>query len=418
MRKKIANYKIIRELGKGGMATVYLGIQKSLERQVAIKELMPSLVRDDEMVERFRREAKASASLTHEGIVNIYDFWKDQKSHYLVMEYLEGKTLDEIIESIGRLPISAAVMIVARVADALHYSHQREIIHRDVKPSNIFITRQGEVKLTDYGIAYTPQEPTLTQKGFAIGTPAYMSPEQIKGQRPNQTSDIFSLGIVLYELVTGIRPFAADDDEGVVTKILEKRPKWPKLINGDVPWRLQWIILRCMRKNPRRRFQSMEDLRIALERLLPKTSNRRVQVLSQFVTSVFGEEQTIPKRPSILLRRWKWAAVLAAVVAVVFTYGHLKRRGIIHPEAWLLQIQRKVLLYKIGDYSRLRVVVYPWARIHIDGKYVATTPTADPIVLVPGRHRLRFTHSKFGSKTMEIDLSPREERLIFVEMGS
>jgi len=220
MKKKIGNYKIIHQIGQGGMATVYLGVQVSLERKVAIKELMPSLLQDEEMVERFKREARSSASLTHEGIVSIYDFWKDKSSLYLVMEYLDGKNLEEILEEMGPLPISAVAMIGARVADALHYSHQRGIIHRDVKPSNIFITRRREVKLTDFGIAYTPREPTLTQKGIAIGTPAYMSPEQIKGQKPDQRSDIFSLGVVLYELVTGTPPFTADDEEGVVTKIL------------------------------------------------------------------------------------------------------------------------------------------------------------------------------------------------------
>lgn len=418
MKKKIANYKIIKELGQGGMATVYLGIQRSLEREVAVKELMPSLIHDQEMIERFKREAKASASLTHEGIVNVYDFWKDQKSLYLVMEYLAGKNLEEIIESIGPLPISAAMMIVARVADALHYSHQRGIIHRDVKPSNIFITYRGEVKLTDFGIAYAPQEPTLTQKGMAIGTPAYMSPEQVKGERPDARADIFSLGIVLYELVTGIRPFIADDDEGVITKILENRPRWPKMINGDIPWRLQWTILRCIRKNPRRRFQNMGDLKIALEKLLPKTSYRRDQLFSRFVEALFTDEQQTPKRSFILFKRWKWAVALAGVAVAVFGYGQLKSHGIIRPEKWFALVQEKAPHYKPSDYGRLKIVAYPWAKIHVDGKYVATTPTADAIVLAPGRHRLLFTHSTFGSKTMNIDLSPREERLIVVKMGS
>ncbi len=418
MRKKIGNYRIIREVGKGGMATVYLGTQISLDRNVAIKELMPALLTDQEMVQRFKREAKASASLTHEGIVNIYDFWKDRNSFYLAMEYLEGKNLEEILDATGPLPVSAATMIATRVADALHYSHQRGIIHRDVKPSNIFITRRGEIKLTDFGIAYTPQEPTLTQKGIAIGTPAYMSPEQVRGQRPDQRSDIFSLGIVIYELLTGTRPFAADDEEGVVTKILEKRPKLPKMINADIPWRLQWIILRCLRKKPRRRFQNMEDLRIALGKFLPKTSRKRDQVLSQFFKIVFSDEQDASKKPFILFRRWRWAVIAAAMAAAVFAYGPLKTRGVIHPEKWLPWIRKKVPFYQVQDYGRIKVVVYPWAKIHVDGKYVTTTPTADPIVLAPGRHHLRFTHSKFGSKTMDIDLKPKEERLIVVKMGS
>ena len=418
MEKRIGNYRIIKKLGQGGMATVYLGIQISLEREVAIKELMPSFINDQEIVERFRREARASASLTHEGIVNVYDFWRDKNSLYLVMEYLEGKNLKQIRKSIGLLPISAATMIVARVADALHYSHQRGIIHRDVKPSNIFITRRGEVKLTDFGVAYIPKEPTLTKKGVSLGTPAYMSPEQVKGERPDERSDIFSLGVVLYELVTGTRLFLAEDVEGVITKILRKRPRWPKMINGDISWRLQWIILRCIRKKPRRRFQNMEDLKIALEKLLPRTSCRRNQVFSQFVKTVFSNEQKIPKESFILFRKWRWAVAVAVVVAAIFGYGRLKSHGIIRLENWLTRIQKQPSHYKAGDYGRLKIVAYPWAKIHVDGKYVATTPMADPIVLVPGRHRLLFTHSTFGSRTMEIDLSPREERLIMVKMGS
>jgi len=418
VKKKIANYKILKELGQGGMATVYLGIQKSLEREVAIKELLPSLINDEEMVERFKREAKASASLTHEGIVSVYDFWKDQKSLYLVMEYLAGKTLDEIIAARGHLPVPAAVAVTAKIADALHYSHQRGIVHRDVKPSNIFVTRRGEVKLTDFGIAYTPQEPTLTQKGIAIGTPAYMSPEQVKGERPDGRSDIFSLGIVLYELVTGVRPFIADDFEGVITKILQNRPRWPKLINKEVPWRLQWIILRCIRKNPRRRFQNMGDLKIALEKLLPRTSHRRDQVLSQFIDTVFSNGEETPRESLFLSKTWKWAFPAAAIAALLLGYYGLRNHGIRPHEKQDSYVQGEKARYSPSDYGRIKIVAYPWARIYVDGKYVTTTPTADPVVLVPGRHSLRFTHSTFGSKTMEIDLNPGEERLIIVKMGS
>jgi serine/threonine protein kinase len=418
MKKKIGNYKIIDQLGQGGMATVYLGVQVSLERKVAIKELMPSLVHDEEMVERFKREARSSASLTHEGIVSVYDFWKDKSSLYLVMEYMEGKNLEEVLEEMGPLPISAAAIIGARVADALHYSHQRGIIHRDVKPSNIFITRRGEVKLTDFGIAYTTQEPTLTQKGMAIGTPAYMSPEQIKGQKPDQRSDIFSLGVVLYELATGTPPFTADDDEGVVTKILEKRPRWPKMINGEISWRLQCTILRSLRKSPKRRFQHMEDLKIALEKLLPKTSQRREHGWNEFIETVFSDGTGGPKASLFRTRKSKWAVAIAMVIAVVVGYGQLKSRDMIHPAKWLAQIRGTPSDSHPGDFGRIKIVVYPWATIHVDGRYVTTTPTANPIALTPGRHRLRFTHSTFGSRTMEIELKPGEERVIVVKMGS
>ncbi len=165
MKKKVGNYQIFQELGKGGMSTVYLATQKSLDRRVAIKELLPSLKADNEMVERFKREAKASASMAHEGIVNIFDFWLERGSYYLAMEYLKGKDVGEVIETVGAIPVEAAVTITSKAADALHYAHQRGIVHRDVKSGNIFITEKGEVKLTDFGIAYVPGKSPLTQPG-------------------------------------------------------------------------------------------------------------------------------------------------------------------------------------------------------------------------------------------------------------
>lgn len=162
----------------------------------------------------------------------------------------------------------------------------------------------------------------------------------------------------------------------------------------------------------------MEDLKIALEKLLPKTSSKRDRVLSQFVTTIFSEEHEIPKKPFILLRKWRWAVATAAVLGVIAIYGSLKSRGLIHPEKWFVRFQENVPNYGSGDSGHLKLVVYPWAKIYVDGKYVITTPTADPIDLAPGKHRLRFIHSKFGSKTMEIDLKPGEERLIVVKMGS
>jgi serine/threonine protein kinase len=156
MKRKVGNYQIVEELGKGGMSTVYLAIQKSLDRRVAIKELLPILKADNEMVERFKREAKASASMAHEGIVNIFDFWVERGSYYLAMEYLDGKDLGQAIETMEAIPVEASVTIASKAADALHYAHQRGFIHRDVKSGNIFITQKGEVKLTDFGIAYVP----------------------------------------------------------------------------------------------------------------------------------------------------------------------------------------------------------------------------------------------------------------------
>ena len=212
-------YEMIEEIGSGGMATVHKAMQKSLKRPVAIKELKKAYRADEQIVKRFERESMVAASLQHENIVHIYDYWK--KPHYcIVMEYVDGANLADVIAKAGALPVDVAVMIAIQVCSALEYAHMRGLIHRDIKPSNIMIKRNGEVKLMDFGIAHTRDLEALTLPGTMIGTPAYMSPEQILGQNLDVRSDIFSFGIVLYELFTGMKPFMDDDTRAVSARIV------------------------------------------------------------------------------------------------------------------------------------------------------------------------------------------------------
>ena len=425
MKKKVGNYQIFEELGKGGMSTVYLATQKSLDRRVAIKELLPSLKTDTEMVERFKREAKASASMAHEGIVNIFDFWHERGSYYLAMEYLDGKDLGEVVETMGAVPIEATVTIVSKAADALHYAHQRGIIHRDVKSGNIFITEKGEVKLTDFGIAYVPGKSPLTQPGIAIGTPEYMSPEQIRGEKANPRSDIFSLGVVLYEMLTGKRPFGADGDEEVIASVLSKKPKGPRKVNRKVPWRLHWLTMKCLQKKPEKRFQTMEDLTISLERFLPKKSEDRTRAYSSFLETIFPREGVNGQKP-VQFRRKKWMSfgyVLIVITLIALGSAYMINRyhrtfnfsGLL-PKG----LREKIAFYtdKGQKYSFVKIIAYPWAKVSIDGKYVDTTPIAGPLRLKPGKHILSFSHSKFKSKTIKIILKPGETRFISVTLGS
>ena len=425
MKKKVGNYQIFEELGKGGMSTVYLATQKSLDRRVAIKELLPSLKMDTEMVERFKREAKASASMAHEGIVNIFDFWHDRGSYYLAMEYLDGKDLGEVVETMGAVPIEATVTIVSKAADALHYAHQRGIIHRDVKSGNIFITEKGEVKLTDFGIAYVPGKSPLTQPGIAIGTPEYMSPEQIRGEKANPRSDIFSLGVVLYEMLTGKRPFGEDGDEEVIASVLGKKPKGPRKVNRKVPWRLHWLTMKCLQKKPGKRFQTMEDLTISLERFLPKKSEDRTRAYSSFLETIFPREGVDGQKPA-QFRRKKWisfgyALIVMILIALVSAYIIYRYHRTFDFSGLLPKgLKEKIASYTDKDqrYSFIKIVAYPWAKVSIDGKYVDTTPIAGPLRLKPGEHTLSFSHSKFKSKTIKIILKPGETQLISVRLGS
>jgi len=213
-----------------------------------------------------------AASLQHENIVHIYDYWK-KPTYCIVMEYVDGVNLADVIEKTRALPVDVGVMVAIQICSALDYAHMRGLIHRDIKPSNIMIKRNGEVKLMDFGIAQSRNLESLTMPGTLIGTPAYMSPEHILGQQLDARSDIFSFGIVLYEMFTGVKPFADDDERSVSARILKDTFRSPRRVNSDIPWGLQWLIKKCLRKKPKRRYGSMLEVEKKLgKRLAGRTT--------------------------------------------------------------------------------------------------------------------------------------------------
>ena len=260
MPKKIKDeYEVIAELGVGGMATVYKAVQRSLNRPVAIKELKKAYHMDDKIAQRFEREARLAASFQHENIVHIYDYLA-QPVHAIVMEYVDGTTLARIIEETGALPTDVGIMIALQVANALEYAHARGLIHRDIKPGNIMVKRNGEVKLMDFGIARMREMESLTLPGTLMGTPSYMSPEQVLGQPLDVRSDIFSFGIVMYEIFTGIKPFPDEEDDPSSSKILKGKYLSPRSIYSDIPRSLQRIIKKCLKMKPHKRYGSMQEI--------------------------------------------------------------------------------------------------------------------------------------------------------------
>lgn len=274
MLKQIKDeYEIISEIGSGGMATIYKAVQKTLDRPVALKELKKVYHNDDQIVMRFEREAKMSASFQHENIVHIYDYW-NKPVYCIVMEYVDGTDLAEIIEKTGSLPVDVGIMIAIQVCGALDYAHMRGLIHRDIKPSNIMIKRNGEVKLMDFGIAHTKKLTTLTQPGTFLGTPAYMSPEQILGQALDVQSDIFSFGIVLYEMFTGVKPFTDEETRSVTAKIIKDRCLSPRYLNNRIPRRLQRIIKKCLKKKASKRYATVLELTRALGKGVAGKTNK------------------------------------------------------------------------------------------------------------------------------------------------
>jgi serine/threonine-protein kinase len=260
-------YEIHRELAQGGMAEVYLAHDRLLDRPVALKALFPEFAREPSFVERFRREAQAAANLNHPNVVAIYDWGQETGTYFLVMEYVEGRSLRDVVRSDGPLDPNLAADIAAETAGALAAAHRAGLVHRDVKPGNVLLTRSGSVKVTDFGIIARPGAADgLTQTGSVMGTATYFSPEQAQGFPVDGRSDIYSLGVVLYEMVTGVAPFAGDSPVTVAYKHVREEPVPPSRRNPSVPPALEQIILTAMAKDPDLRYQSADDLRADLLR--------------------------------------------------------------------------------------------------------------------------------------------------------
>ena len=260
-------YELDHLIARGGMAEVYRARDRLLDRPVALKILFPELSIDRTFVERFKREAQAAANLSHPNIVPVFDWGEDSGTYFIVMEYVDGRALSTILKAAGTLPPERAAEIGAAVAAALGYAHKNRVIHRDVKPGNVLITDESQVKVTDFGIARALNtEESLTQTGAVMGTATYFSPEQAEGIGVDARSDIYSLGVVLFEMVTGRPPFTGDTPVAVASKHVRDRPPAPREINPSIPPTFEAIILKAMSKDPAHRYQTAEELRADLLR--------------------------------------------------------------------------------------------------------------------------------------------------------
>jgi serine/threonine-protein kinase len=264
--KTLGNYQIIEELGRGGMAVVYRAFQPSLNRYVAIKVLPPQFAFDQQFVERFQREAKAAAGLRHPNIVVIHDVGQHEGIYYIVMEHLEGRTLKQLIDQEGSLPPKRVARIVEQVGAALDYAHQRGFVHRDVKPSNIFVGKGDHTTLTDFGIAKAASETQhLTREGTLMGTPEYMSPEQAGGGEVDPRTDLYALGVVLYHMLVGRVPFRGTTPHAVLHAVIYEPPPPPRQISPNISPAVESVILKAIAKRPEQRFQRGPDLVDALK---------------------------------------------------------------------------------------------------------------------------------------------------------
>lgn len=435
MIERIGDCRIVEEVASGGMAVVYRAIQDSLDRTVAIKALKSSIAEEPQLVTRFEREAVSLAALQHENIIHIYNFHRERGALFIVMEYVEGIDLYDLLDKCGRLPYDVAAIVGMQVARALDYIHYRQILHRDIKPANVMLSRQGGVKVMDFGIARDHKhEGDLTEAGTGIGTPAYMSPEQILGDKLDARSDIFSLGVVLYQMVTGRKPFIEDEEKSVMHKIRLEKHQSARKLNPECPRELERIIDKCLRKQPRDRWRNAQRVVMALERFLSKHVEmnyhsrlvlflKNQDVITQFEADEYlsptlgGPAASSLQQPNVATRNViRRSAIvqssILSVVALMVLIFHLaplgeEREG------------RAAAIDTAPERGYVRVVAHPWGRISLDGEEVFVTPRDEPYEVTAGDHTLTIDNDFFLPVERPITVPPNDPSApleIFVDL--
>jgi len=323
--RTLLHYRILEKLGEGGMGIVYQALDTHLDRVVAIKILPQEKMLDPERKQRFIQEAKAASSLNHPNIIVVHDITSDQGLYFMVMEYVEGKTLDQLIGRKG-IKLNNALAYAVQVADGLAKAHAEGIVHRDLKPTNIMVTDEGRVKILDFGLAKliddgqgSPDGPTLTlgspekpqtEEGFILGTVAYMSPEQAEGKKVDARSDIFSFGAVLYEMLTGKKAFQRQSRVSTLAAILNEDPKPATQIDPTLPSEITQTLARCLRKNPQRRWQNMSDLKVVLQDLKDDSESGKL--------IIYPQKTSRRRTRSLILSGLAGAAIVVALLLWIF----------------------------------------------------------------------------------------------------
>lgn len=323
-RDSIGKYRLIQKIGRGAMAEVYKAHHPTLDRYVAIKILHSFLSEKTDILNRFQREAKHIASLSHPNIVQVYDFDTFGVLYYMVMEYIDGSTLKNLIkdnQTEGKLlPFEESVRIITDVAKALAYAHSRDVVHRDIKPANIMLDKSNRVVLTDFGLAKITSGPQFTTTGALVGTPAYMSPEQGIGQPGDFRSDLYSLGSVFYQMVTGRFPFIAETPIATVFKHINAPLPWPRTINPDIPENLESILVKLLEKNPADRYQTADEL---VDDLVSLGENLKGMITPDPTQTTSHLQSSIIKSMAVALHVIETGQILALENAKEFTLGRV-----------------------------------------------------------------------------------------------
>jgi serine/threonine protein kinase/tetratricopeptide (TPR) repeat protein len=315
-------YQIIEELGKGGMGNVYKVLDTKIKEKIALKLLKPEIASDKKTIERFSNELKFSRKIRHENVCQMYDLNEEKGTHYITMEYVHGEDLKRLIRKMGQMSAGQAVSLAKQVCEGLTEAHKLGVVHRDLKPQNIMVDEEGKARIMDFGIARSLKGKGMTGAGVMIGTPEYMSPEQVEGKDVDQRSDIYSLGVILYEMVTGRVPFEGDTPFTIGVKQKSEIPREPRELNSQVPSDLSSVIMKCLEKDKEKRYQSAGEVRselIAIEKGIPTTERivpERKPITSREITVTFGVKKLLI--PALV--------VIAVIIAAVFIWQLLPQK--------------------------------------------------------------------------------------------
>ena len=359
--KTISHYKILEKLGSGSMGDVYKAEDTKLKRTVALKFLPPELTRDDEARERFVREAQASSSLDHSNIGTIYEIEESDGHFFIAMAYYAGETLKEKIKSCkSGMDVEQAIDIAIQIARGLKRAHSKNIIHRDIKPANIILTNEGQVKIIDFGLAKLKGQTLLTKTGSTLGTVAYMSPEQTQGDNVDHQSDIWSLGVILYEMLAGERPFKGDYEQAVMFSIMNEEPEFITKIRKEVPGKIERILKKAIAKNPKKRYQTIEAMLEALKNVVEEIKEGRSE--KPFWFKLGRKQRRFVYRTAavilvlISIGFYLWQTELSKVTPVSIALLPLKGLTNDAEQEWFTDSMTEALITDLAKISGLRVI--------------------------------------------------------------
>ena len=473
-QKKIGRYEVVSVMGQGAMGTVYKASDPVIERTVAIKTINLELSREErvEFEERFYREAKSAGRLNHPNIVTIYDVGETEDAAYIAMEYIEGESLRDVLDSGVVLPLKRICQIAVQVANALDYAHANGVVHRDIKPANIMISHSRDAKIMDFGIALIPTG-SRTQAGTVLGSPKYMAPEQVAGKATDGRADIFSLGAVLYEMLTGATPFSGDNLSAIMYKIMNEEPVPPSTLNARVPEVFDRIVARVLAKRPEDRYANAKEFSRALrsEEVLavldpaqpPQPAQKNVAMSTR--RHAESDNDPLDVKTEILLpppqhhdtrraaaaapaaKTRRYALLLAIPVAALAAYLALRPAAEAPPAAVAdagvqaeageavpepvaiappqaaptptqppppvpLPAAKESPAAAASAKATLSLAITPWGEVFVDGKMAGISPPLTRLELPPGAHTIEIRNGTFASHRVKVNLAADQDMKI------